>query len=183
MSKTPYILIDISSLLNDCLGNVFGEDKELTTLQMGLRAGLIFIIALVMVHIAGRRSFGMRTPFDTVVSLLLGATLSRAIVGANSLIGVLVACCVLVSLHRLMAWASVRNPAFRRLINGNSQVVYHGGIKEKQNMDDALLTDSDLQAEIRRKANVESLNDSKAAYVEANGEISVIKKDKKQSAD
>lgn len=50
-------------------------------------------------------------------------------------------------------------------------------------MDDALLTDSDLQAEIRRKANVASLNDSKAAYVEANGEISVIKKDKQQSAD
>lgn len=59
----------------------------------------------------------------TVISLLLGATLSWAIVGATSLIGVLVACCVLVGLHRLMAWASVRNPAFRWLINGNSQLV------------------------------------------------------------
>ena len=43
-----------------------GTSESLDMLQMSLRAAACFVVALVLVRIAGRRAFGMRTPFDNV---------------------------------------------------------------------------------------------------------------------
>ena len=68
---------------NELLGDLLHKDDQLTDGQMAVRAVVTFLIAIALVRLAGRRSFGMRSPFDTVISLLLGATLSRGIVGAS----------------------------------------------------------------------------------------------------
>src|ERR1700730_6298922 len=39
---------------------LFGEGRNLSVLQMGMRGILVFLIALVLIRISGRRSFGMR---------------------------------------------------------------------------------------------------------------------------
>jgi uncharacterized membrane protein YcaP (DUF421 family) len=171
-------LLSIFGLFSDWFGDLEHEDKSLTALQMSMRAGLIFFLALLTVRLAGRRAFGMRTPFDTVVSLLLGATLSRAIVGATSFTGVLAACCVLVGMHRLLAWATVQKPALGRFINGRSLLLYHRGTKHKANMQSGLVNEADLESAVRQKGHVNSLSDIEAAYIEANGEISIIKKER-----
>jgi uncharacterized membrane protein YcaP (DUF421 family) len=58
---------------------IFGEGRNLDTLQMVARAIVAFLAMLVLIRISRRRSFGQRSPFDAVVAVLLGATLSRAV--------------------------------------------------------------------------------------------------------
>ena len=67
----------------DVIRLLFGDGTELTTWQMADRALVTFVLALAMIRLAGRRSFGQRSPFDACTTVLLGAVLSRAVVGAS----------------------------------------------------------------------------------------------------
>ena len=97
---------------------LFGSGRDLDTLQMAARAAAIFIAALVLIRISGRRSFGQRSPFDYVVAILLGATLSRIIVGASPAVPTAIASFVIVLLHRILAWGCVRSERLERLVGG-----------------------------------------------------------------
>ena len=93
----------------DVLIAIFGEGKDLGSLQMAMRAVAVFFAALILIRISGRRSFGQRSPFDYVVAILLGATLSRVIVGASPATPTFMASLVIVLLHRALAWTCVRS--------------------------------------------------------------------------
>lgn len=46
----------------EILIKIFGEGKELNALQMSGRGVVMFFIALVLIRISGRRSFGRPEP-------------------------------------------------------------------------------------------------------------------------
>ncbi|GAB3556530.1 DUF421 domain-containing protein [Spirosoma fluminis] len=163
-------------MINEWFGDIFHKDDQLTDPQMACRAFVVFMLAIALVRLAGRRAFGLRSPFDTVISLLLGATLSRGIVGASSFTGTLMACIVLVVLHRLCAYVSVRSPEFSRLMSGQQRILYENGRFHKEHMDAMLVTKQDLQEAARHEGNEASLDDVAAAFIERNGQISIIKK-------
>jgi len=50
--------------------NIFGEGKELTLIQMCARGVVVFFIALILIRISGRRSFGMHMPLDNIISII-----------------------------------------------------------------------------------------------------------------
>ena len=155
---------------------LIGEGKELNIFQMAIRAAMIFIIALALIRFSGRRTFGMLSPFDTVISILLGAILSRAVIGASPFVATIIASVVIVILHRLFAWISLYNDIFGSLIKGNAKIIYEDGKIIRKNMKKFFITDKDLIEGIRLQGNVESLDEIKSAYIELDGKISVIKK-------
>ena len=77
---------------------LFGEGQDLNALQMSDRGIVMFFIALILIRISGRRSFGVRTPLDNIITISLGAIMSRAVVGASPYIPVMVCCLVIVLL-------------------------------------------------------------------------------------
>jgi heme A synthase len=60
-----------------------GEGKELTILQMSVRAFAMFIIYVVLIRIAGLRTFAKQSTFDNIIVIMLGAVLARGVVGAS----------------------------------------------------------------------------------------------------
>lgn len=155
---------------------LFGEGKDLNMLQMSLRAVLVFLIGLVLVRLSGRRSFGMRMPFDNVVTIILGAVLSRAVIGASPFWPTIAASAVIVAMHRLFAWLSLYSDAFGCLIKGESLSLYKEGKINQQLMKDTLMTEKDLIEGIRINSNLDTLEDVKEVFVERDGQVSVVKK-------
>lgn len=154
---------------------IFGEGKDLSVLQMGTRAAAAFLAALVLIRISGRRSFGQRSPFDYVVAILLGATLSRAIVGASPAVPTLFASLVIVLMHRALGWACVRSRALESLVGGVERRLYHDGKFDERQMLAALVSRTDVLETVRQELGSEAMDQVQSAMLERNGEISIIR--------
>lgn len=159
------------------LTQIFGAGKDLSTLQMVSRAIVIFLICLVLIRISGRRSFGIRTPLDNIIVIMLGAVLSRAILGASPFIPVVAACFTLVLLHRFLGWLITHGKLFARLVEGDKILLFKDGRFLKENLNKALLCEEDVMQGIRESALTQDLEKIKFIFMERNGEISAVKKE------
>jgi len=155
---------------------IFGEGKDLSVLQMCSRALVVFFIALIMVRVSGRRTFGKRTAFDNTLAIILGAILSRAIVGASPFVPTVCCSLLLVLLHRLLAYACIKSSFLDHYLKGTSIPLYQNGKLDKENLTKSLLTEKDLMGDVRLKGNATKLEEIHEIYMETSGEVSVISK-------
>lgn len=160
----------------ELLIKIFGEGKDLNALQMSSRGVVMFFIALILIRISGRRSFGVRTQLDNIITISLGAVMSRAIVGASDFVPVVICCLVIVLLHRLFGWLIANSKAFGRFIEGEKILLFEDGMFKKENMKKALVCQEDLMQGVRKSAMTEDMGQIEKVYMERNGEISPIKK-------
>jgi hypothetical protein len=122
-----------------------------------MRAVVVFIATLIFIRISGRRSFGQRSPFDYVLAVLLGATLSRVIVGASPATPTMVASLAMVLVHRALAWSCVRWSWLESLVVGVEREVYRDGQFNSRLMPAALITRTDIFETARQKLNSANL--------------------------
>lgn len=143
-------------------------------IPMSLRALMIFIATLIFLRIAGRRSFGQKTAFDLCITVLLGAVLSRAIVGASPVMPILAAGAVLVLAHRLLAILAMRWPMLDRLINGVERMLVENGRKNDDQMRAGLVSERDIDEALRKKLGNAPRQAILYAVLERNGEITIV---------
>lgn len=158
---------------------LFGEGQQLNALQMSCRGVAFFLIALVLIRISGRRSFGLRMPLDNIITILLGAVMSRAVVGVSPFLPVVACCLIIVLLHRFFAWLVSRNHRFSYWTEGHKFLLYQNGKFDRAALHRALICKEDLMQGVRRSALTDEMDDIDAVYMERNGEISVIRKKSK----
>jgi uncharacterized membrane protein YcaP (DUF421 family) len=160
----------------EIISTLFGHGKDLSILQMSCRTTLVFFLVLLLIRLAGRRSFANTTPLDNIIVILLGAVLSRAIVGASPFIPTVASGLVLVIMHRLLAWLSIYNHTIGRLVKGENKTLFEDGRVLDENLRKMLMSLKDLQEGIRTRANTESLDKISKIIMERDGQISVIEK-------
>lgn len=159
----------------------FGEGMDLNWYQMLNRAIVIFAITVLLIRISGRRSFGMRSAFDNTIVILLGSTLSRAVVGASPFFPTVVACLGFVLLHRSLAWASIRSHRIGRLIKGEPICIFKDGKFDEANMRRSLISRHDVSASLRATLHTESLDEVDEILLERTGQLSITRKPKPPS--
>jgi uncharacterized membrane protein YcaP (DUF421 family) len=160
----------------DFLIQIFGQGKDLSALQMSCRGIVVFIIALVLIRISGRRSFGIRAPLDNIIVILLGAILSRAVVGASAFVPVIVSCFAIVLLHRFVGWLIANSKFFARLVESDKILLFEKGKYLDHNLKRVQLTREDVMQGVRKSALTEELEEITHIYIERNGEVSAIRK-------
>jgi uncharacterized membrane protein YcaP (DUF421 family) len=155
--------------------DLFGHGTELSSLQMSCRAIIAFFVTLVLLRIAGVRTFGKKSAFDNVIVIMLGSILSRAVVGASPFIATSVACFVFVGIHWVLAKISYHVEFIGKLVKGEKKLLYEAGKQITGNMKKANISEKDLQEEVRLQINKDDLNEVQKIFIERNGEISLIK--------
>ncbi|MFN8349132.1 MAG: DUF421 domain-containing protein [Spirosomataceae bacterium] len=160
----------------EVVDRIFGEGEAINAWQMSCRAMAVSLVAFLIIRIAGRRSFGIRTPVDNITAILLGAILSRAIVGASPFFPTVMASLTIAVLHRAVGWLTVHNDRFGELLEGNKILLYKDGKFQEDNMKRALVCEELNRQGVRQAAKTEQLEEIEKVYLDRNGEISVVKK-------
>lgn len=156
--------------------DIFGQGRDLTALQMSLRALVVFLFALLLIRIAGRRSTGMRAPFDNIILILLGAILCQGVVGASPFFSTLAAGFTISVLHRLLGLVSIFSPTIAAITKGTTVLLYQNGKFNKPNQTKCLVSEEDIMEEVRLRTHINALGHVETIYMERNGEISTVKK-------
>ena len=159
-------------IINDLLGL---HAEKLEAYQMIFRAIIVFFATLVLIRIAGIRTLGKQSAFDTLTSLMLGAIMGRAVVTEQSFFGSILATLVLMLLHRLVAWVTFKSKRAGALIKGGNILLMRAGEKQQKNLAATHITEEDIMEVLRHDLNTTSLDEIKEVYLERSGNISIIK--------
>jgi uncharacterized membrane protein YcaP (DUF421 family) len=163
-----------SQLFEDLLG-LSMEPKQLTFLQVSIRAVIVFAATLVMVRISSKRSLAEKTAFDATLLVIIASVLARAINGSAPFFSTLGAGFVLVLLHRSLALTAYYSHGFGILIKGKAAVLVENGKLQRRNMSINHISEHDLEEDMRLDAGTKDLSKIKVARVERSGDISFIK--------
>ncbi len=153
--------------------SVVGPDQSnLTWWQETDRAVIIFVIGLAMFRLSGLRTFSRFSPLDTVVTIIIGSNLSRALTGGVAFVPTLVASLAFVLLHRLLAQLAVKSRLLSWLLKGRPKALIVDGVLQPKVMRQEAITSHDLE-EAARLRGLAGLQNVKSASLERNGSISL----------
>ena len=162
--------------LNLKIFGVDGHPTELTVAQICLRGLVIFIIGLIIVRTGDRRSLAQKTAFDALFIVLMGSMLSRAINGSGPFWLTIASSFALMIVHRLCAWIAHHHHPIGKVLKGTELPLVRNGRIDWKAMAKALVSEHDLEEDMRLSARTENIEDIQLAQLERSGDISFIKK-------
>jgi uncharacterized membrane protein YcaP (DUF421 family) len=167
------IMNSIFNSINVVLG-AGAQPQDLTFLQTGLRGIVVFLAAMVMVRLGDLRFLSRKTVFDAILGFILASMLARAVNGSVAFFPTLGCGFVLVGLHKAMAIFARRSHTFGNLVKGRCVQVVRDGVVDELAMRRHDLSEHDLVEDLRLNGNIDDPRQVRAAYIERNGQISVV---------
>jgi uncharacterized membrane protein YcaP (DUF421 family) len=164
---------------SDFLGALLGlgyEAKDLTFVQISLRAVIVFLATLIMVRLGHKRSLARKSAFDAILLVILASFLARAINGTAPLFATIGAGFVIVLLNRLLALIAFHSHWFGILIKGRPEIIVENGNLILSTMYRNHISKHDLEEDLRLDAQLDELSSVRLARVERSGDISFVKK-------
>lgn len=143
----------------------------------GLNMVAIYMAALMVVRIMGKRALGELSLFDFVIMVGIGDVI--AIVGLEQQVPLERGLLILVLLGGLeygFSFLTFKYPAFSRLVEGTPTLLLKEGVLFEDNLAKEHISRADLRQELRRQG-VARLDQVNQVMLEACGKVSVILKD------
>jgi uncharacterized membrane protein YcaP (DUF421 family) len=146
---------------------------DVNAIQMALRTMIIYAVTLILIRLGSKRFLSQATAFDVIVGIMLGSVMSRGINGSARLIPTLGAGAALVGLHWILAFLASRTK-FGSAVKGDPVLLIRDGQIQQQGMQETGMSTHDLEQALRLQAQETDPSKVKLAYLERNGNISVI---------
>jgi uncharacterized membrane protein YcaP (DUF421 family) len=162
--------------LKEMLTAVFGSggaEIDLTWYQTLARGAVIYIVGVLMLRLASRRLIGRRTPFDLVLTVILGAMFARGIDGAASMLATIATAFLLVLLDRGFAILAFHSEGFRHVVEGGSIRLIEGGEIVEENLRRTHVSAEELSRSLRRNLGDPRPDRAREAWLDPDGTISV----------
>jgi uncharacterized membrane protein YcaP (DUF421 family) len=145
-------------------------------LELVIRGTAIYWFLFVIFRFVIRRDVGAVGIADILILVIVADASQNAMAGEyTSISDGVVLVSTLIGWNILLDWLSFRLPAFRRFAQPTALCLVRDGRMLRRNMRKEWITDDELWSKLREQG-VESLQQVKEAYMESDGEISVIKR-------
>jgi uncharacterized membrane protein YcaP (DUF421 family) len=140
-----------------------------------LRAAAVYIVVLLVLRLAGRRTVAEMTPFDLVLLLIIGDATQQALLGDDfSLTTAFLVVATLIVLDILLSLLKERFASLAKLIDGVPMVIVENGQPLRERMRRARVSLDDVMLSARESQGIERLEEIKFAVLEVSGGISII---------
>ena len=162
--------------LPELIQSAIGADqKTIVWWQMGVRGVIVFVVGLTMMRVAGARTFTRGSPLETVVAVIVGSNLSRALAGTTPFWPMLGVSVLIVALHGLLAHATIHSKALAFLVKRPPVEPVRDGQIDRDAPSNEGVDEGDVQASLREHG-LTSLKQVKLAMLERDGKISVVER-------
>lgn len=148
--------------------------ERLSVWQVVVRTAVIYLIALVIIRVGKRRFMGNYSAFDILLGFIVGSVMARGITGAIRFLDMVIVVSVLMLLHWLIATVSFYWEGFSRVVENTPRKLIVDGEMQKDAMEKSKIAENDLMQALRDRANTESPEKVKTAYLERDGNITVV---------
>jgi uncharacterized membrane protein YcaP (DUF421 family) len=144
-------------------------------LEIVARVSIIYIGCMILLRLAGRREMSELSPMDLLGMLLLSETVSPALTGGDeSIPGGMTAAAVLILWSVGTAWMAFANRKFESVVQGDAVVVIENGRVKGDVIKKYRISPDDLENALHMHGMLH-VREVKRAFVEADGEITMIK--------
>lgn len=140
-----------------------------------LRAAGIYIVLMVAMKIAGKRTLMQMTSFDLILLLIISEATQQALLGDDfSVTGAALTIITLFSIDILLGMLKARFPVTERLIDGTSVILVENGLPLQDRMKKTGVGCEEVLTAARIGQGLDRMEQIKFAILEKNGQISVI---------
>ena len=144
-------------------------------LELVLRGTIMYLLIFAMLRMVLRRQVGGIGTSDVLVIVLVAEVAGNSIApNEQSLVEGAVLVATILAWSYATEWLQYRFPAFERLVRDPKLKLIEDGRMLRRNMRQEFVTAEELMAQLR-EAGLEDCSQVKAAYMESDGSISVIK--------
>lgn len=148
---------------------------ELGVAELLVRGVLMYVIVFVLLRLVLRLNVGGIGTMDVLVIVLVSEVAGQGFLpDSHSIVDSAIVILVILSCSYTIEWLQYRFPAFERLTREPKLKLIEDGHLLRQNMRREFVTEEELMAQIREKG-CEDCREIKAAYIEGDGRISIIK--------
>jgi len=158
------------------LGVDFGEliGPDVSVLETVLRGTFMYFAIFVLLRLVLRGRTGGTTMSDLLVLVLVADAAQNAMADDyHSLANGTLLVATIIGWSFALDWLAYRVPRLQRFVHPEKKPLVQNGRLIRRTMAQELITEEELMSEIRIEG-IERLEDVRAAYLEGNGEISVI---------
>ena len=146
-------------------------------LDLVLRGTLMYWFLFIVLRFVLRRDVGSLGISDFLFVVILGDAAQNSMIGsASSATDGMVLIATLVFWSYMLDFLSFKFPLVARFTSAPRMCLVRDGKLQRRNMRRELITDEELNAKIRHEG-VDNLADVKRMYLEADGEMSLIRRD------
>lgn len=140
-----------------------------------LRAAAVYLILLIIMRIAGKRTLAQITVFDFILLLIIGEATQQALLGEDfSITNAIIVVVTLLTLDVGISLWKQRSARANRLIEGVPTVLVANGRPLKELMDRARVREEEIMEAARRLQGLERMDQIKFAVLEVSGGITII---------
>jgi uncharacterized membrane protein YcaP (DUF421 family) len=158
--------------------NLFGF--SVSPAEIVVRGTVIYWFIFLLFRVVLRRDIGAIGIADVMLLVLIADAASNGMSGGYDSI---TDGCILISTiagwNYVLDWMSFHFPAIRRLVQPPPQALVLNGKIQRKAMRRELITTEELQSKLREQG-IENLDEIKIAYLEEDGEISVLRRDNEE---
>jgi uncharacterized membrane protein YcaP (DUF421 family) len=155
-------------------GELFG--LSMPALELVIRGSAIYWFLFLIFRFVMRREIGSIGITDVLFVVIIADAAQNAMAGEyKSITDGFILIATIAAWNVLLDWLNFKFPTLRRVIEARPLVLIRNGNLVVPNLDKELLTQEEVLAKLRGQG-IENLEEVKAAYLESDGTVSVIKR-------
>lgn len=166
----------MSDTLAEILKKIFGFEHTIgLTLAMTLRGLALYVSTIFFIRV-NKRFFGVRTPTNFILFIMLGSIFASAVTGASPFLPIILTVLILMLINKAVVIIFFKYPEIEALFVGTPVVLIDHGKIQWSNMRRHHITENNLINALQTQLHTNDFSKIEMAYLATDGTINFIVK-------